>query len=422
MVRFVHTADWQVGMTRHFLTGEAQARFAAARTEAIVAVGRLAEREGAEFVLVCGDVFETNQLSRQTVGRALEALGQVPVPVYLLPGNHDPLDALTVYRSPAFREECPDHVHVLDGAEPVVTVREGVELVSAPWRGKHPGRDLVAESLAAVGSMPSAGTVRIVAGHGAVDLLDPKRRNPAAIALAPLEQALSRREIHYVALGDRHSVTSVGSTGAVWYAGAPEVTSHREDRPGEALVVDVDPDGTVAVQPHHVGTWRFTELSRELAGADDVEALAAELAAVPDKSRTVLRLTVHGELTVAERARLDELLQQHGEVFGALRCTQEALGLTAGGASTEALALAGFLAAAAAEISTLASGGGTAGSGPATGQREESDHDMEPAETVPTPADEALLDWQFHDAAAPDAHSAADALALLHRLSREAAG
>ena len=29
-VRFLHTSDWQLGMTRHFLQGEAQARYAGA--------------------------------------------------------------------------------------------------------------------------------------------------------------------------------------------------------------------------------------------------------------------------------------------------------------------------------------------------------------------------------------------------------
>ena len=31
MVRFLHTADWQIGITRRHLDAEAQARFAAAR-------------------------------------------------------------------------------------------------------------------------------------------------------------------------------------------------------------------------------------------------------------------------------------------------------------------------------------------------------------------------------------------------------
>ena len=38
-MRFIHTADWQLGMTRHFLEGEAQPRYAAARRDPV------AERE-----------------------------------------------------------------------------------------------------------------------------------------------------------------------------------------------------------------------------------------------------------------------------------------------------------------------------------------------------------------------------------------
>ncbi|HEY4378681.1 MAG TPA: hypothetical protein VGM93_16045 [Acidimicrobiales bacterium] len=58
MTRFVHTADWQLGMTRHFLGAEAQARFSAARIDAIRTIGALAVAEvealvarGAERVL-----------------------------------------------------------------------------------------------------------------------------------------------------------------------------------------------------------------------------------------------------------------------------------------------------------------------------------------------------------------------------------
>ena len=93
MVKFLHTADWQLGMTRHFLAGEAQARFDGARIDAIRTIGALAEDEGCAFVVVCGDVFESNQVSRQVILRAFEAMGASPqVTFYLLPGNHDPLE------------------------------------------------------------------------------------------------------------------------------------------------------------------------------------------------------------------------------------------------------------------------------------------------------------------------------------------
>jgi len=71
MTRFLHSADWQFGMTRHFLEGEAQARFTAARIEAIGAIGALAIEEGCSFVVVAGDVFESNQVERQVVVRAM---------------------------------------------------------------------------------------------------------------------------------------------------------------------------------------------------------------------------------------------------------------------------------------------------------------------------------------------------------------
>nr|WP_281497387.1 metallophosphoesterase [Ornithinimicrobium sp. F0845] len=426
----MHTADWQIGMTRHYLDGEAQARFTAARIDAIRRIGAVAGEQECEFVVVCGDVFETNQLSRQTVGRALEALATVPVPVYLLPGNHDPLDPVTIYRSPQFVRDCPDHVHVLTDAEPVL-VRAGVELIPAPWSGKRPGRDLVGAAVAAAlagGSMPSAGSddpVRIVVGHGAVDVLDPDRANAGAIALAPLEQEIAAGRIHYVALGDRHSRTSVGESGAVWYSGAPEVTSHREDLPGDVLVVEVEAGTPPVVTPHHVGTWAFRTLRRELGGAADVSALARELAAIPDKDRTVVRLALHGALGVAAHADLADLLEAQGDVFAALSTWDRhtALRVSADDADLEQLALGGFLSAAADEMRQLALAGSddAGGSVHARDDVDESGSELIDGGADADLADEDPLGWAFTGDAEPDGQSATDALALLHRFSREVA-
>ena len=41
-VRLLHTADWQIGMTRRFLEPEAQARFTAARADAVRRLGGVA--------------------------------------------------------------------------------------------------------------------------------------------------------------------------------------------------------------------------------------------------------------------------------------------------------------------------------------------------------------------------------------------
>lgn len=112
-MRFLHTADWQLGMTRHFLPADAQARYTAARLDAVRELGRIAVNAQCAFIIVCGDVFESNLLRPQVVGRALEALRSIPLPVYLLPGNHDPVDAASIYGSAEFTRHRPDNVHVL---------------------------------------------------------------------------------------------------------------------------------------------------------------------------------------------------------------------------------------------------------------------------------------------------------------------
>ena len=318
-MKFLHTADWQLGMTRHFLDSEAQSRYSAARRDAVAALGALARQTGAEFVVVAGDVFDANQLAPKVVSQSLEAMRAIGVPVYLLPGNHDPLDAASVYSSPLFTRERPDNVVVLDRAG-VWDVRPGVQIVAAPWRSKKPTADLTAGPLA---ELEADGTARILVAHGAVDTLDPDRDNPAHIAAAGLEAALARSAVHYVALGDKHSRTAVGDSGRVWYSGSPEVTNydHREADSGHVLVVEVDlddPAHPVVVESRTVGTWRFLTLHQEVNNRRDIADLDLNLDQLTAKDRTVVQLGLVGTLTVTDRAELDACLDRHARLFAHL--------------------------------------------------------------------------------------------------------
>jgi len=356
MVRFLHTADWQLGMTRHFLGADAQPRFAAARTAAIRAIGSLAAAEGCAFVVVCGDVFETNQVDRQVVVRALDAMAATPeVTFYLLPGNHDPLDASSVFRSPTFTAHQPANVVVLDEPGPRA-VAPGVELVAAPWRSKRPLTDLVA---AAAADLPADGTLRIAVGHGAVDHLSPDEANPALVRVDAAEAALADGRLHYVALGDRHSTTSVGRTGRIWYSGAPEPTDFREEDPGNVLVVDLS-EGAIDVARHRVGTWRFVRHEAHLGGHADLDLLEAWLADLPDKERTIVRLALVGQLSLAEKARLDELLAHHADLFASLQGWERRIDLVVlpDEADFDGLGLGGFASAALEDLQGLAGGDG----------------------------------------------------------------
>ncbi len=313
-VRFIHTADWQLGMTRHFLSPEAQARFTQARIDAIRTIGHLAREEAASFVVVAGDVFESNQLEPRTVRRALEALRDVNVPVYLLPGNHDPLDASTIYRSPTFVDHKPEHVIVLDDTSPR-TVVPGVEVLGAPWLSKRVVKDLVQAVTDEL--TPSAATVRVLAAHGVPR--DPLvGENPASIDIHAAEAAIADGRIAYLALGDRHSTTSLGRTGAIWYSGTPEPTAHDECDAGNALVVDIDDHRVSTVTPRRVATWTFREEAFELDSDTGVEPLANWLDACKGKDRCSARLSLFGTISLSTDAQLQELLDRNRDLFGAL--------------------------------------------------------------------------------------------------------
>lgn len=364
-MRFLHTADWQLGMTRHFLSaggGEAQSRYAAARRDAVSGLGALAAEVDAEFVVVAGDVFEDNQLAPREVSLALEAMRAIGVPVYLLPGNHDQLDAGSVYTSTLFLDECPDNVTVLD-RDGAFLVRPGLEIIAAPWRSKSPTNDLAA---AVSTDLPADGTVRILVAHGGVDVLDPDPAKPSLIRLAGLEATIARGAVHYVALGDKHSRTEVGGTGRVWYSGSPEVTNYDdiETDPGHVLVVDVDetdPAHPVQVSARRVGRWRFLTLRHDVYDDRDIAGLDVNLDQLPDKERTVVQLVLTGSLTVTDKAKLDACLDRYARVFASLRLWERHSDIVVRPADGEFddLSIGGFAAGAVQELVDAAKTDGT---------------------------------------------------------------
>ena len=320
-VTFVHSSDWQLGMMRRFLAPEAQARYGQARIDAIERIGEVAREVGAAFVVVAGDVFDANQVDRQVVLRACEALRGIGCPVLLLPGNHDSLEPGTVWTSPALGAHLPSGVEVLSDTEPRRPV-DGVEVFGVPWRTRRPFHDPLGDVTAF--DPPADGTFRVLVGHGQVESLKPDVGDPALIRQEPLERAVADGRLHYVALGDRHSCTSVGDSGRIWYSGTPEPTRPEEERPGEVLAVELTSAadgsaGTCTVTPTRIGTWRLLSRIVEVEGDEAVDELAGWLGEQPDKARTVVRLGVRGSLSVTGLTRLEMLLDAQEEVYAAIQ-------------------------------------------------------------------------------------------------------
>jgi DNA repair exonuclease SbcCD nuclease subunit len=259
--------------------------------------------------------YAASSTQRHTPVSIIAPLAAVPVPVFLLPGNHDPLDAASVFRSATWNAKKPAHVHVIEELGRPVEVQPGVEVAGAPWTSKRPLRDLVAAAADVLA--PFASGVRVMVAHGVVDTLSPDRDNPAAIRLSDAERAIGEGRFHYLALGDRHSLTGLGASGRIWYSGTPEVYDFDEVDPSHVLVVEIGPEGVVTT-PHRVGAWRFLEERVDVSSAEGVEALARQLESLPDKERTVLKLGLVGTLTIRQGTRLDEIVDHARDLFAAV--------------------------------------------------------------------------------------------------------
>jgi len=354
-VRFLHTSDWQLGMTRAFLSDEAQARYADDQIEAIRQLAMTATERKCAFAVVAGDVFDSLLPSRRVLTRALDALSNFTVPVYLLPGNHDADNPAGLWSAGRLPGPLPPEIRVIHDTTPAQVPGLPVEVVGAPWPSRRPDVDLLRGALGPLEPAP-AGTMRVAVGHGAVDSLSPDPLNPALVSVAELTAAFVDRRVSYVALGDRHSVTEVSDR--VWYSGAPLATDFDEEDSNKALVVDLDPDGAT-VDPVVIGKWKFVRQHLDLDGADSVGALAAFLAELPDKERTVVRLALVGTIDLATDELLENALADSRDLIASVSVSEGRSELVVVPADSDlaSIDLSGFARDAVAELSRAATPG-----------------------------------------------------------------
>lgn len=336
--RILHTSDWQLGMTRHFLSSEAQSRFDQSRLASIRRIFEIAIAKECDAIVVAGDVFDNNMLEGRQYLRAIEVLRQAPVPVYLLPGNHDPYDPMSIYRKDEFRalaENESGPVTVLSDSSvhsvPGRGMDDGVlQIVGAPLLSKSADRDLVAGLLGELEESPVGDGIRVIVGHGAVESFgDSDRAGQIDVQLASAQ--CRARVADYVALGDTHSATQLDEHGNVWYSGAPEVTDFLqpggggESNSGKALVVTIGVDvhashepSTISVEEVEVGTWSFLALEESVNSLEDAQEFIAKLEDLENKPETVVKYALVGAINLDTEAYLEARLAELSEVFAAL--------------------------------------------------------------------------------------------------------
>jgi DNA repair exonuclease SbcCD nuclease subunit len=299
-VRVFQTADWQIGM-RAAHAGEAGVRVREERLAAARRVAEAARGAGADFCVVAGDTFEDNGVDRLLVQKVVDILAGFGGPVYVLPGNHDPLVPGSIWEHPAWRSA--GDVAVLRDEQPVEV--PGGLLFPCPARSKHSGKDPTAWMPPRTGD-----AIRIGVAHGTVEGT-PQEEPDYPIA----RDAAVRAGLDYLALGHWHSTaTYPGPDGAVRmaYSGTHETTKFGERDSGNALIVEIPAAGSPpVVTPVRTGGLSWVTFEEELRAAGDLARLRERIEAIKNPASVLVELRIGGVLAAADRdemARLQEIL------------------------------------------------------------------------------------------------------------------
>jgi DNA repair exonuclease SbcCD nuclease subunit len=313
-MKFIHTADWQIGMTFHGFKEKSRSAMEDDRIEVIEAIGDFANNaaNGIDFVLVCGDIFETPRVSETLVKKTFKKIERIKKPVYVLAGNHEWNGSEFMFTTKYFLENKPTNLHVLQAGINAVEGVTGVEIVAAPLEGKEDLIDLVK---AQIDLLEPTNSIRIVAGHGSIDAIMPAGGRKDLIALAPIEKALADKKIHYVAMGDRHSTTKVGDSGAVWYSGAPEPTAFTEDDQRNVLAVEVIPGSVAKVEKIQVGQWEFIRFGtkfeqHQLRSKQDLDDLEKQIDGIKKPPKTAVKIYLDSVLDFDSDVRRGALFDE----------------------------------------------------------------------------------------------------------------
>ena len=316
--RFIHTADWQIG--KPFARVDDAHKRALLVQERINAVQRVAEAarsHEASFIVVAGDLFDSPAATKATVVAACGAIGEIGIPVFAIPGNHDHGGPDSLWEQPFFQRErarLAPNLTVLLEPKPFET--ESAVLFPCPLLRRHEASDVTAwlrtcgPDLDRFGDKP-----RIVVAHGGVQDFGPSvdEEDDHGGARNRLDlPRLPAGAFDYIALGDWHGKKKVGDK--AWYSGTPEPDRFPRgdsNEPGHVLAVTAGRGS--APEVHAVPTARFGWHQVVFEFADD-----AGLTRLEEKldglignrvQQDLLRLELRGPLGIEASTRLDERIE-----------------------------------------------------------------------------------------------------------------
>ena len=231
------------------------------------------------------------------------------IAVYVIHGNHDPLDSTKLSIA------LPPHVHVF-GAEPasVTAVRRSDHQEVAVITGMSYPTSKVTDNIAIRYPAPSSRLYHIGLLHANVDG-DPQHETYAPCTKRDLIQS----GFHYWALGHIHSRRTLQESPYIVYPGNIQGRHVRETGPKGCYIVDVDESSNTKLSFHELDSMRWHIVEAPLDSCQDVdewrrslESILTEISRENADGLSMIRVRITGRGPVHRQLEggyvLDELL------------------------------------------------------------------------------------------------------------------
>jgi len=280
MVRFLHTADWQMGM-RAVHTGDKSKEIRLKRYVTAQKIVNIAQQKKVDFVLIAGDLFEHHDVDEVVVKKTVDILNQfAPIPVFILPGNHDPYIPGGIWDRNSW-QRVGSHIHLLN-VEEEIDLGSSVALFPCPVKQKRSSLDSTSWIPK---RLPNDDKIRIGLAHGSLDSL------PGAINFPISKNCTEEKGLDYLALGDWHSFSQYGQS---VYPGTFEPTSYDESDSGNIVIVDIPaPHVSPNIEKLSCRTLTWAKFTLDIQDITDLEKFEENLKELGSYPTLVLRINLH---------------------------------------------------------------------------------------------------------------------------------
>ncbi len=315
MVKFLHTADWHLGIKYKQLGDNAQ-KARNIRLKTVEFLIHQAQEENVDFILISGDLFDSNQVDHSILNAVSRIFSKTaPTPIYLLPGNHDPLGKDSLFNDPVW--EKLDNLTIFTQPEPYN--HGNVTIYPCPLSQKN-SQDDPTEWINAKDN-PNI-SIGLAHGNLQVGFIDETN-----FPIDPERTTLSG--LDYLALGEWHSFSPQDDTDGIIrtvYPGTPETTKFGEDNSGQAVIVEIETANLPPqITPITVGTLSWRKQEKEINTLSDAQYLVSELNDIPEPENNVILLKVKGVTDQETMNYVSQLADDYRNKFAHLRVVMDEL-------------------------------------------------------------------------------------------------